>query len=248
MRVELKAASRRRRRAPHGLAAVGRRGPVGRAGTPLTPRAVLACLVVVATLAYVVFALMRSAPVSVSVASARTGGFPRGPARLAWPRHGQAAVAVQGVGLIGAHGSPRPTAIASVAKVMTAYVVLGDHPLPGHASGPQIIVRSPDVAVYSADLAAGQSVLAVRAGERLTERQALQGLLLASGNNIATLLARWDAGTEGAFVNKMNERARALGLAHTRTMIVCAACACGADLESRLARCGLAGAAVSRPS
>jgi serine-type D-Ala-D-Ala carboxypeptidase (penicillin-binding protein 5/6) len=76
-------------------------------------------------------------------------------------------------------------------------------------------VSAADVAVYRADEAAGQSVVAVRVGERLTERQALEGLLLASGNNIATLLARWDAGSERAFVTRMNARARALGLRHT---------------------------------
>jgi D-alanyl-D-alanine carboxypeptidase (penicillin-binding protein 5/6) len=136
--------------------------------------------------------------------------------RLAWPSQGEAAVGLQGVGLVGSHGSRRPTPIASVAKVMTAYTVLHDHPLHARASGPQITVRPADVAVYRADRAAGQSVVAVRAGERLTERQALEGMLLPSGNNIATLLARWDAGNGRAFAAKLNTRARALGLAHTR--------------------------------
>jgi D-alanyl-D-alanine carboxypeptidase (penicillin-binding protein 5/6) len=72
------------------------------------------------------------------------------------------------------------------------------------------------VAVYRADEASGQSVVLVQAGERLTERQALEGMLLPSGNNIATLLARWDAGTEPAFLAKMNALGRALGLTHTR--------------------------------
>lgn len=77
-------------------------------------------------------------------------------------------------------------------------------------------MRPADVAVDRADRAAGQSVVTVVTGERLTERQALEGLLLPSGNNIATLLARWDAGSEAAFVAKLNAQARALGLTHTR--------------------------------
>jgi serine-type D-Ala-D-Ala carboxypeptidase (penicillin-binding protein 5/6) len=81
--------------------------------------------------------------------------------------------------------------------------------LHGGVGGPQITVTPADVAVYRADAAAGQSVVAVRAGERLTERQALEGLLLPSGNNVATLLAR--SGSERAFVAKMNASARALG-------------------------------------
>jgi serine-type D-Ala-D-Ala carboxypeptidase (penicillin-binding protein 5/6) len=99
---------------------------------------------------------------------------------------------------------------------MTAYVVLHDHPLHGGAGGPQMVVSRADVAAYRADRAAGESVVAVRVGGRLTERQVLEGLLLASGNNMATLLARWDAGSERAFVAKMNARARGLGLTHTR--------------------------------
>jgi D-alanyl-D-alanine carboxypeptidase (penicillin-binding protein 5/6) len=69
--------------------------------------------------------------------------------------------------------------------------------------------------VYDADLAAGGSVTAVSAGERLSERQALEALLVPSANNVATLLATWDAGSESAFVVKMNAEARALGLAGT---------------------------------
>ena len=166
-------------------------------------------------LAYVAFTLVRSVPgPTVSVAT-RYGSFAGRPPALAWPHQGEAAVAVQGVGLIGVHGSGEPMPIASVAKVMTAYVVLRDHPLPGTAAGPQITVTPADVATYRADNRAGQSVVAVRVGERLTERQALEGLLLPSGNNLANLLARWDAEGQDQFVARMNAQARALGLAHT---------------------------------
>ena len=50
------------------------------------------------------------------------------------------------------------------------------------------------------------------AGESLTELQALEGLLIPSGNNIAVLLADWDAGSTDAFVAKMNSAAQTLGL------------------------------------
>jgi D-alanyl-D-alanine carboxypeptidase (penicillin-binding protein 5/6) len=172
--------------------------------------------VVVAVLGYVVFALVRSLPMGTAVDVRPVGAFAGRRAELAWPRRGQAAVAVRGVGVIGSRGSPRPTPIASVAKVMTAYVVLRDHPLHHGAGGPQITVKAGDVAVYRSDVRSGQSVVGVQNGERLSEREALEGMLLASGNNIATLLARWDAGSERRFVTKMNQQARTLGLAHTR--------------------------------
>ena len=164
----------------------------------------------------VVFGLVRGLPGAAVAGLPRARAFPGRPPVLAWPAQGQAAVALEGVGLLGARGPRTPTPIASLAKVMSAYVVLRDHPLTPGAGGPGISVSARDVATFPADRATGQSVVAVRAGERLSERQALEGLLLPSGNNIATLLANWDAGSEAAFVAKMNAEARALGLAHTR--------------------------------
>jgi serine-type D-Ala-D-Ala carboxypeptidase (penicillin-binding protein 5/6) len=53
-------------------------------------------------------------------------------------------------------------------------------------------------------------------GENLTELQALQAMLIPSGNNIASLLARWEAGSHAAFVARMNAPADSLGLRSTR--------------------------------
>ena len=110
------------------------------------------------------------------------------------------------------HAAP----IASLAKMMTAYLVLRDHPLGSSQGGPTITLTDADVA--DTDRRAGQqeSVVPVAAGEQLTERQALEALLLPSANNIAAVLARWDAGSEGRFVARMNATARSLGMADTR--------------------------------
>ena len=51
-------------------------------------------------------------------------------------------------------------------------------------------------------------------GEKLTELQALQALLVPSGNNIVSLLARCDAGLQAALVAKMNAAAGPAGLQH----------------------------------
>ena len=53
-------------------------------------------------------------------------------------------------------------------------------------------------------------------GEKLTELQALQALLIPSGNNIVSLLARCDAGLQAAFVAKMSAAADPAGLRSTR--------------------------------
>jgi D-alanyl-D-alanine carboxypeptidase (penicillin-binding protein 5/6) len=123
---------------------------------------------------------------------------------------------MEGIGSLGHVGSTKPVPIASITKVMTAYVVLKDHPLSAGANGPAIPVTAAVVADYQAGLATQQSVVQVSAGESLTELQALEGLLIPSGNDIATLLADWDAGSTTAFVAKMNSTAQALGLASTR--------------------------------
>jgi D-alanyl-D-alanine carboxypeptidase (penicillin-binding protein 5/6) len=65
------------------------------------------------------------------------------------------------------------------------------------------------------DAAEDQSVVAVRAGEQLTERQLLEALLIPSGNNIADVLAAQVAGSETRFIAEMNGAARALGMDHT---------------------------------
>ena len=112
-------------------------------------------------------------------------------------------------------GATRPVPIASVAKVMTAYVILHDHPLLANGSGPDITVQPSEASAYPAQARDGDSVVPVYAGEILTERQALEALLLPSADNMAWILARWDAGSQAVFVARMNAAARRLGLTGT---------------------------------
>lgn len=137
------------------------------------------------------------------------------PPTLPWPSRGSAAVGVSDLGLIATSGDVPPAPAASVAKVMTALVLLGDKPLAKGDVGPTLTITEQDVATYMADAGDGQSVVPVKAGEQLSELEALEALLIPSGNNIAETLARWDAGSVAAFVAKMNERAAALHLTHT---------------------------------
>jgi D-alanyl-D-alanine carboxypeptidase (penicillin-binding protein 5/6) len=133
-----------------------------------------------------------------------------------WPAYGQAAFVQTGDAKIHAGPNQHAAAIASVAKVMTAYLVLRDHPLGLGEDGPTITLTDADVA--DADRRRGQeeSVVPVVAGEELTELEALQALLLPSANNIAQVLARWDAGSASRFVARMNATARSLGMTQTR--------------------------------
>ncbi len=131
-----------------------------------------------------------------------------------WPAAGQAAY-VLGAGdvRLGPHQHVAP--IASVAKVMTAYVVLQRLPIADHADGVTLTVRDRDVADWHLRVGRGESTVPVRSGERLTERQALAALLLPSANNIAVLLARRVSGSVSAFARLMNRTAASLHMTHS---------------------------------
>jgi serine-type D-Ala-D-Ala carboxypeptidase (penicillin-binding protein 5/6) len=141
--------------------------------------------------------------------------LPGTPPRPAWPGHAEAAIGTPGTGILATAGGNKPRPVASLAKIMTAYIVLRDHPLRPGQAGPRLAVTQADVATYRQDARNGQSVVKVAAGEKLTEWRALAALLLPSGNNIAGLLATWDAGSLAGFVAKMNGQARSLGLPGT---------------------------------
>jgi serine-type D-Ala-D-Ala carboxypeptidase (penicillin-binding protein 5/6) len=145
----------------------------------------------------------------------RGGSLGEAPPSTVWPADGQAAVRV-GQSQIQAGPNQHPAPIASVAKVMTAYLVLRDHPLAPGQDGPTITLTDADVADTDRRRRQQESVVPIAAGEQLTERQALQALLLPSANNIAAVLARWDAGSADRFVARMNAAARSLGMTHTR--------------------------------
>ncbi|HVY77893.1 MAG TPA: hypothetical protein VG898_05250 [Solirubrobacterales bacterium] len=124
-------------------------------------------------------------------------------------------MAVEGLGHLGSSGGEEPLPIASLAKVMTAYLVLRDHPLEPGEEGFTLTIGPADVEDLHRRIALNQSVIAVQAGEVLSERQALEALLLPSANNVAALLAIHEAGSVEAFVSEMNEAAAELGMRNT---------------------------------
>ncbi len=134
---------------------------------------------------------------------------------VTFPDQGQSAVGTDTFGVIASSPNQTPIPIASVAKIMTAYLVLKEHPLQPGVDGPSLTMTAEDVAGYTFAKQNNYSLLPVVLGERLTERQLLQGLMLPSGNNIADTLGRWVAGSDEAFVAKMNETAHSLGMNNT---------------------------------
>ena len=159
-------------------------------------------------------------PIEIAPVQVITSSFSEGtPPDLPWPDQGQAAVGAavdgQGSGVLAASPNSTSQPTGSVAKVMTALVVLEQRPLQVGEQGPLIRVTEQDVDDYHQMLAQGQSVVRVVAGEVLSEYQALQGLLLPSANNLALMLARWASGSLQQQLDRMNAEARRLGMTQT---------------------------------
>ncbi len=101
------------------------------------------------------------------------------------------------------HAAAERLPIASTTKLMTAYLAMRELPESKR-------VRAAPYAAIP-----GESLLGLSAGEPISVRDLLYGLILRSGNDAAETLAVAAAGSEPRFVRRMNLGAAALGLADT---------------------------------
>ncbi|MDV5146385.1 D-alanyl-D-alanine carboxypeptidase [Streptomyces sp. SBC-4] len=167
-------------------------------------------LVVLLLIVFAIVQMVRPLPApALTLSASPTFTFAGGELKMPWPTEGQGAVEVEGVGSMGMYGPQKPAPIASVTKTMTAYVILRDHPLKGSKQGPEIEI---DQKAADQGKAEHESTAAVQTGQTYTQKELLQLLMIPSANNVARLLARWDAGSEAAFVEKMNTAAKDLGM------------------------------------
>lgn len=93
--------------------------------------------------------------------------------------------------------------MASTTKIMTALVTLENADLDANVVIPNAAVGVEGSSMY------------LIAGETLSVRDLLYGLMLTSGNDAAVALSIHVAGSEEQFVSMMNEKAKALGLKDT---------------------------------
>jgi D-alanyl-D-alanine carboxypeptidase (penicillin-binding protein 5/6) len=156
--------------------------------------------------------LHRRATVHVTLGTIRatTSSTPS----IVWPSVGSAALVIPSLG-VQKSWHDRVVPIASLTKLMTAYVVLKKLPLSIGQSGPCVTISDSDVASYDALSAQDESGVLVATGESLCESDLLNGLLVASASNYAVLLANMVSGSLADFVTLMNQTARSLGLTGT---------------------------------
>ena len=152
---------------------------------------------------------------AVTPALTRSVHVPARSVTLPWPTTGQGAIAIPSIGVNVASGPEQAAPVASLTKLMTAYVVLHDHPVAPGQPGPTITVSQADVDDYNNDTVDDDSNAQVTLNEQITEAEVLGGLLVHSADNYADLLATWDAGSMPAFVAKMNAAAARLGMDHS---------------------------------
>ncbi|MFJ4873799.1 D-alanyl-D-alanine carboxypeptidase [Streptomyces sp. NPDC088745] len=171
-------------------------------------------LILLLLLIFALVQLVRPLPDPKLTLSAKpTYTFGGGTTEMPWPGEGQSAIEIEGVGSMGTEGPQKPAPIASMAKAMTAYVILKDHPLKGKENGPKIEVDQQG----EDDAGKGdESTAQIKKGQQYTQRQMLMMLMIPSGNNVARLLGRWDAGSEDKFLEKMNAAAKDLGMTNSK--------------------------------
>ncbi|MEU1026114.1 D-alanyl-D-alanine carboxypeptidase, partial [Streptomyces sp. NPDC005904] len=176
-------------------------------------------LVLLLVVVFAVVQAVRPLPApTLDLTAQQSVTFEGGKPSVPWPAEGQAAMDVNGIGTFGTSGEQKPVPIASIAKVMTVYLILRDHPLKKGEDGPKIPVDAAAQKHYETGKAEQESVVKVTEGQKISEYEALQAVMLPSANNVAKLLARWDtkSHSEDEFVAKMNKTAKELGMKNTR--------------------------------
>jgi len=95
-------------------------------------------------------------------------------------------------------------AMASTTKMMTALVIMEN-------------CKDLNARVTASQRAAevGEASIFLQAGESLTVREMLNGMLIQSGNDAATALAEYQGGSVEAFAEQMNKKAAELGMTNT---------------------------------
>ncbi|TFD89183.1 D-alanyl-D-alanine carboxypeptidase family protein [Cryobacterium serini] len=137
------------------------------------------------------------APIPPSTASiVQPGALSQPAAAPAWPAFGASAIGAVGFpGVLASTGEQDTVPIASIAKMVTALVILDAKPLGAGEGGPEITFTDADVDRYYDALAENGSVAPVVSGMVLTQREAFEAMLLPSANNYASSLAVWAYGS-----------------------------------------------------
>ena len=169
------------------------------------------CLLTGALLTY------RYVSADTTVAPMVTYSMPSLPEKkaLAWPTYGQAAIATREHGVLETHGKIERHPTASTAKLITMLAVMEKKPFELGAEGEMLVLDQADVDLYNSYIARNGSNAPVQVGERITQYQAMQAVLLVSSNNLADTLAIWAFGSLNEYRAYATDMIKRYGLENT---------------------------------
>jgi len=136
--------------------------------------------------------------------------------KLSWPKTGEAAIGVVGKGVLETHGEQTDRPTASTAKLITALTVLKKYPLQPGQNGPVLTMSRSDInLLITYDELDGSEIGKVVVGEKLSEYQMLEAMMLPSANNMADSLAVWAFGSLADYQIAAAQTVKSLGMAST---------------------------------
>lgn len=163
------------------------------------------------------FLTYRYVSADTTVAPTLTYSAPSLPEKktLAWPSYGQAAIATREYGVLETHGNIEKHPTASTAKLITMLAVMERKPFELGSSGETLVLDQMDVDLYDNYIARNGSNAPVQVGEKITQYQAMQAVLLVSSNNLADTLAIWAFGSLDAYRDYATDMIKRYGLEDT---------------------------------
>lgn len=160
-------------------------------------------LLLVSVLAVSMLLAMRPLPPAV-IMPIQTKSVYSEPVNLVWPAEGQAALGAVGYGVLESHEAQESVPMASITKLVTAMTVLNSKPLKPGEQGPQIVMSEKDAALYPEYLERDGAVIPVSPGQHISQRKALEAMLIPSANNMADSLALWAFGSMDRYLTAAN--------------------------------------------
>jgi D-alanyl-D-alanine carboxypeptidase (penicillin-binding protein 5/6) len=148
-------------------------------------------------------------------------------AKIVMPDEGESALSIAGADdylgrkadvVFVASGGNGALPMASISKLVTAMVVLSAKPLNGSSAGPTITFDKADEKLYDKYFALNATIAKMPTGSTMSERDALETMLVVSACNYAEAVADWAFGSEANYLYATRKWLTAHGMSHT-TMV-----------------------------
>lgn len=177
---------------------------------------VAALALATASIGYTAYAALAPlpavAPVVLPLAQVSTPA-----ATVALPSYGASAIAAaDGEQIYAGRDLDTARPIASIAKVVTALVVLAERPIEGDGPGASITLTAADSRLPARYAAINGTVAPAPAGAVVTQRQMIELMMVHSANNYAESLAVWGFGSVDAYLEAARRWLDAQGLESIR--------------------------------